>query len=99
MPLRRQVLLKTFVAGCGLPGDPAFGAQAMHRREDTTLNDAVLKTAPGQNPNYAGQRAVRLGEKSDLPKFVLLASAPSKLPEMQQAGSDGSQITAAHLAG
>ena len=52
-----------------------------------------------QKPNYAGQRAVRLGEKSDLPKFVLLASAPSKLPEMQQAGSDGSQITAAHLAG
>ena len=52
-----------------------------------------------QKPNYAGQRAVRLGEKSDLPKFVLLASAPSKLPEMQRAGSDGSQITAAHLAG
>jgi hypothetical protein len=52
-----------------------------------------------QKPNYAGQRAVRLGEKSDLPKFVLLASAPSKLPEMPQAGCDGSQITAAHLAG
>jgi hypothetical protein len=52
-----------------------------------------------QKPNYAGQRAVRLGEKSDLPKFVLLASAPGKLPEMQQAGSDGSRITAARLAG
>jgi hypothetical protein len=52
-----------------------------------------------RKPNYAGQRAVRLGEKSDLPKFVLLASAPSKLPEMPQAGCDGSQITAAHLAG
>jgi hypothetical protein len=38
-----------------------------------------------RKPNYAGQRAVRLGDKSDLPKFVLLASAPSKLPEMQQA--------------
>jgi hypothetical protein len=60
---------------------------------------AFSRSASCQKPNYAGQRAVRLGEKSDLPKFVLLASAPGKLPEMQQAGSDGSQITAAHLAG
>jgi hypothetical protein len=58
MPPRRQVLLKTFVAGCGLPCDPAFGAQAMHRREDTTLNDAMLKTAPGHSRRYCHVRSL-----------------------------------------
>src|SRR5216683_8392160 len=33
----------------------------------------------GPEAELAGQRVVRLGEKSDLPIFVLLASAPSKL--------------------
>jgi hypothetical protein len=39
--------------------------------------EAILAHDTLQKPNYAGQRVVRLGEKPDLPIFVLLASAPS----------------------
>jgi hypothetical protein len=52
-----------------------------------------------QKPNYAGQRAVRLGEKPDLPKPCSWHQRPGKLPEMQQAVFDSARITAAHLAG